>query len=47
MNDVPVPTAGLVRYLGVTLDTKLTWVLHIRNTLQKARQRFHELGHLL
>ena len=25
------------------LDTKLTWDLHIRNTIEKARQRFYEL----
>jgi hypothetical protein len=47
INDVPVPTASLAKYLGVTLDSKLTWDLQIRNTVQKARQRLYELRHIL
>jgi hypothetical protein len=41
INGVRVPTASSVKYLGLTLDTKLTWGIHIKNTVQKARQRFY------
>jgi hypothetical protein len=47
INDIRVPTASLVKYLGLKLDTKLTWGIHIKNTVQKARQQFYELRHLL
>ena len=43
INDARVPTASLVKYLGVSHDSKLTWDLHIRYTVQKARQRLYEL----
>jgi hypothetical protein len=47
MNNVRVPTASSVKYLGLTLDSKLTWDLHIRNIVQKARQQFYKLRHIL
>jgi hypothetical protein len=47
INDVRVPTASSVEYLGLTLDTKLTWDINIKNKVQKARQRFCELSQLL
>jgi Reverse transcriptase (RNA-dependent DNA polymerase)/Endonuclease-reverse transcriptase len=44
---VPIPYDTSVKYLGLTLDTKLTWAPHIKNTIQKVRTRFYILKHIL
>ena len=41
-----IPTSSSFKYLGVTLDSKMTWDLYIRNTVQKSRKRFYEFRHI-
>jgi len=41
MGDVRIPFSDQVKYLGVTLDSKLTWYPHFKNKLRAAK------GHLL
>ncbi|CAA9999325.1 unnamed protein product [Nesidiocoris tenuis] len=42
-----VPLSSSVRYLGITLDKRLTFKDHISATVQKCRQRLKTLRHLL
>ena len=44
MNDLCVPTASSVKFLEVAHNSKLTWDIHMRNTVKKARLRFYVLN---
>jgi hypothetical protein len=43
----PVHCVDTARYLGVTLDTRLTWSLHIDQVRKRTAQRMGMLGPLL
>lgn len=47
LNGMPIPSSNCVRYLGVQLDSKLTWSEHIKQLVTKVRQRIRQLKHLL
>ena len=36
INDVPIKEADFVKYLGVVIDSKLTWKEHIKQVLSKS-----------
>ena len=36
INNVPITEAGFVKYLGVVIDSKLTWKEHIKQVLSKS-----------
>jgi hypothetical protein len=42
----PIVWADRARYLGVTLDKRLTWATHIDQVRRKASQRLGVLGPL-
>lgn len=42
-----IPLSQSVRYLGVTLDERLTWQTHISNIINKLRNRLSQLKFLL
>jgi hypothetical protein len=43
----PIQWVETARYLGVTLDTQLTWYAHVNQAGKKAAQRLGVLGPLL
>jgi hypothetical protein len=43
----PIQWVDTARYIGVTLDTRLTWSTHIDQVRKKAAQRLEALGPLL
>jgi hypothetical protein len=43
----PIQWVDTARYLGVTLDTRLTWSAHVNHVGRKAAQRLGVLGPLL
>ena len=45
--DETISHQPVVRYLGLQLDTKLTWDTHISTILQRSRHRFRQLYFLL
>ncbi len=47
MYDQVIPWQNTAKYLGVTLDKRLTWIPHIKNTLAKARKVSGALNPLL
>lgn len=44
---IQIPEVQSVKYLGLILDSRLTWKNHITNIVQKIRFRIHQLKHLL
>ena len=47
MGGVQIPTTESTKYLGLILDNKLTWNLHITSLIQKLRQRIRQVKHLV
>ncbi|KAJ4435556.1 hypothetical protein ANN_18172 [Periplaneta americana] len=47
LNCSPVPQHDEVRYLGLILDSRLTWNKHLTFTLQRLRYRLHRLKAIL
>jgi hypothetical protein len=43
----PIHRVKTARYLGVTIDTQLTWSAHVNQVAKKAAQRLGVLGPLL
>ena len=46
-NDVPIKEADFVKYLGVVIDSKLTWKEHIKQVLSKSNAGLAFLRHNL
>jgi ribonuclease HI len=47
LNDIPLPYRTSVRYLGVTLDNRLSWNQHIQNKCKRAKKRLMMLRNKL
>lgn len=47
LNEQILPVAPCIRYLGITIDQRLTWAPHIRNKLLTLNDRFRLLRSLL
>ncbi|KFM60065.1 putative RNA-directed DNA polymerase from transposon X-element, partial [Stegodyphus mimosarum] len=47
MNNIPIPWTKQARYLGVILDSHLTWKPHIKHVLTKFRARKLTLAPLI
>lgn len=47
LNKPTLPTVQCIRYLGITIDQRLTWLLHLRNKLLSLNYRFRLLRFLL
>ena len=47
INDVPIKEADFVKYLGVVIDSKLTWKEHIKQVLLKSNASLAFLQHNL
>lgn len=47
LNNEPIPWEHNYKYLGLHLDSKLTWCLHIQKTLEKANRALGALSPLL
>jgi hypothetical protein len=47
LNDVEIPPAATVKYLGLRLDTKLNWKVHIIKNREQIALRHKELYWLL
>lgn len=47
LNNTPIPEKQSVTYLGLTLDQRLTWHIHIQQTVQRLRTRLYMLKHML
>lgn len=47
LNNEPVPWVDTYKYLGIHLDSKLSWRFHIRETLKKAEAARASLSYLL
>ena len=45
IDNMRIPFGTSVKYLGVTLDHKLNWTLHIKNKIKKAKQTLFALRH--
>lgn len=39
LNNEPIPWKKSYRYIGIHLDSKLTWSLHIQETQKKQKER--------
>ena len=46
-DNVPIPWKPTVKYLGVTLDKRLTWWPHLSSKIQQAYQRLAMLFPIL
>ncbi|XP_050545946.1 X-ray repair cross-complementing protein 5-like [Daktulosphaira vitifoliae] len=47
MNNIPIPIKEEIKYLGITLDKRLMWGLHLKEKRKSARNRLHLLRPLL
>jgi hypothetical protein len=47
MNNISIPVCSEVKYLGLILDSKLTWNSHIKNKRKALNARLHLLRSLL
>ena len=47
INDVPIKEADFVKYLGVVIDSKLTWKGHIKQVLSNSNASLAFLWHNL
>lgn len=47
LNNEPVPLVDLYKYLGIHLDSKLSWQLHLRETVKKAEVARASFSYLL
>jgi len=47
VDNIPIPSSDTVKYLGLTLDKRLTWKQHIRSKRLTLNSRSRSLKHLL
>lgn len=47
MNNVPIPVRTEIKYLGITLDKRLTWGPHLKEKRKSSNNRLHLLRPLL
>lgn len=47
MNNIPIPVRTQIKYLGITLDKKLTWGPHLKEKRKSVNNRLHLLRPLL
>ena len=47
LNGIAIPNSDRVRYLGLILDSRLTWAHHIQSLVSRCRNRIHQLKPLM